>query len=551
MVVGEGGIGFVWIRPVACNDLWSCAFTNATSTGGLNTALSAMGGSSLAYLANCPYTAAMFGNDEILARNTSFGVRIKYTGELMGRNGVVYTFEHPDRDSLDAWTIQEIIDSNFCKQQAVLGKKWDAAVCGSGPVAPINLEYTKDPNQGSTNVWIGIIVTGKPGDTYMVDYANRTEYIGSSASQKTPTRPAGSQFGSAVAAVKDTVLSTGPLKPTDTKSVWDKFTSYVAESVPYLVEGAKAVGGAISSVVTGNPVGALTAANSMMNMFTMTQNTPKLLTHQVQAIKHTPSKQVHRLGAAHSYTPYDPLIRHMFTWYFIATSSITHYSHIPIPKAELFIKPFDLPTVDVPEDQLPLCVCLNSCFICLTQLVLLDPDSTPYSSITTYLLYVQELIDTFFGDDVPPVGIKDKPEQDVKNEGKNNKQPLDPEEKRKIKLAHLWAAIKSIELTDFENFWEMAESLIFTFQERKIHHYNVQVNFSQYTVDLLNKNTKIVNKKNFQYFDCDSDLPKDTYSYDFKSENGTTIFKMSFPLPSILDRVRCLEQESLEERKVH
>lgn len=545
MVVGEGGIGFVWIRPIACNDLWSVAFTNASSTGGLNTALSAMGSSTLAYLANCPYTAAMFGNDEILARNTAFGVRIKYTGELMNRNGVVYTFEHPDRDSLDAWTIQEVIDSNFCKQQAVLGKKWDAAVCGSGPVAPVNLEYTKDPAQGSTNVWIGIIVTGKPGDTYMVDYANRTEYIGSSASQKTPTRPAGSQFGSAVAAVKDTVLSTGPLKPTDTKSVWDKFTSYVSESVPYLVEGAKAVGGAISSVVTGNPVGALTAANSMMNMFTMSQNTPKLLTHQVQATKHTPPKQVKKVGAAHAYTPYDPLIRHMFTWYFIGTSSITHYSHIPIPKAELFIKPFDSLTVDVPEDQLPLCVCLNSCFITLTQMVLLDPDSTPYSSVATYLLAVQELIDTFFADDVPPVGKEPKEESKAieKADGEDDKT------KQKLKEANRHNFAFCLRNEDFKDVFTKVEEQIHDYDTAsgnfKVIGWSLELNVSDISIKALRENKFIQWPKGFMnVLQGDMDQPnRFAILFCITSEQNPSPRNVAFnfPVTRIIESLRDFE----------
>jgi hypothetical protein len=414
MKIGLGGIGFVWMRPIACNDQWSIAFTNAASTGGLNTALSGMGGSSLAYLANCPYTAAMFGNDEILARNTSIGVRIKYTGELMNRNGVCYTFEHPDRDNLDSWTIQEVIDSNFCKQQAVLGKKWDAAVCASGPIAPQNLEYTKDIYQGSSHVWIGIIVTGKPGDSYMVDYANRTEYIGSSASQKTPTRPAGSQFGSAVAATKDQVLATGPLKPTDTKSVWDKFKEYVSESVPMLAEGAKMVGGLASTVVSGNPIGIVTAAGSAVNLMNQLSGrgavkeigfgggNNKLQAHQIQATKHHGTRDVKSLSAAHEFTPYDPLVRDMFNWIMFAIDESAYYSYIPLPKSEKFMKPFDTIFGSLTAEQVAIggyLAQVNESFFLHSN----DPGTFTHAEVLTYLDLVQDLLDAYFSDDVPPL----------------------------------------------------------------------------------------------------------------------------------------------------
>lgn len=412
MVIGTGGIGFVWMRPIACNDQWSIAFTNAGSGGGLNTALSGMTGSSIAYLANCPYTAAMFGNDEILARNTSIGVRIKYTGELMGRNGVCYTFEHPDRDNLDSWTIQEVIDSNFCKQQAVLGKKWDAAVCASGPIAPQNLEFTKDIYQGSSHVWIGIIVTGKPGDSYMVDYANRTEYIGSAASQKTPTRPAGGQFGAAVAAVKDQVLSSGPLKPTDTRNAWDKFKEYISETVPMLTEGVKVAGGIMSTVVTGNPVGIVTAAGSAVNLMNQLtgrgavreiDGTHKLQAHQIQATKHHGTKDVKKLSAAHEFTPYDPLIRDMFNWVMFAIDESAYYSFIPLPKSEKFLRPFDTIFGSLTPEQVAIggyLAQVNEDFFLKSN----DPGTFTHAQVLTYLDKVQDLLDAYFSDEVPPVG---------------------------------------------------------------------------------------------------------------------------------------------------
>lgn len=433
MTVGQGGIGFVWMRPIACNDQWSVAFTNASSTGGLSTAVSAMGVTSIAYLANCPYTAAMFGNDEILARNTSIGVRIKYTGELMSRNGVVYTFEHPDRQNLDSWTIQEIIDSNFAKQQAVLGKKWDAAVCASGPISPQNLEYTADPFQGSSHVWTGIIVTGKPGDTYMVDYANRTEYIGSSASQKTPTRPAGGQFGSVVAAVKDTVLATGPLKPTDTRSAWDKFKDYVSETVPVIADGVKIAGGLMSTAVTGNPAGIFAAAQGAVNManhFSGLENrgavkeigfgSNKLAAHQVQATKHHGVKDVKNVGAAHVFTPFDPLVRDMFDWCMINPEESAYYSFLMKPKSEKFMKPFDLIFASLSAEQIAIGGYLWQVNEVYYQIVC-NPDwpTITHAEVLAYYDLVQDLLDAYFGDDVPPDlskkdrVIKDKEEKPI------------------------------------------------------------------------------------------------------------------------------------------
>jgi hypothetical protein len=401
MTVGLGGIGFVWCRPVVVNDQWSLAFTSAASTGGLNTALSAFTQSQLAYLANCPYTATQFGDDEVLARNTAFGVRIKYTGKLMDRNGVTYTFEHPDRENLDTWTIQQIIDSNFCKQQAVLGKKWDAAVCCSGPVSPTNLEYTKDIYQGSSHVWIGIIVTGEPGDTYMIDYANRTEYLGPIISQKTMSHPAGTQYGSVIAAAKNQVLSTGPLKPSDSGGVWEKFKGFVSENVPMLIEGTKAAAGFVASAITGNPMGALSAMGSVANLLSPSHDVPKLMQHQIQPNSHPKATRLLKdsLTEAHQFTPYDPLVRDYFLWVVTTYDESSGFAYVGIPKSQMFCKPGNYLWDDNSSDQTLLCAAMNLVF--LAYVATLQSTATE-ADIEYWSNRTQDLLDLYFGDDVPP-----------------------------------------------------------------------------------------------------------------------------------------------------
>jgi hypothetical protein len=396
LTVGTGGIGYIWIRPVAVNDQWSVAFSNSVSSPALGSALSSAI-SSIAYLANCPYTSAQFGNEEVSARNTAFGVRIKYTGELMNRNGVVYSFEHPDRLDLSSWTFQEVIDSNFCRQQAVLGKNWDAAVCCSGPVAPSNLEYTSDIYQGTPGVWIGVIITGKPGDTYMVDYANRTEYLGSSISQKTMSHPAGSQYGSVIAAAKDQVLSTGPLRPTDAPSMFDKVKSFIGENLPFIVEGGRALGGLVSSMVTGNPAGAIMAAGAVSNLLSPTHNVPKLLNHQIHSVR---QKEQH-LGTPYVFLPFDPLVQKMFDWRVGKFTDVDNYMFFHgSPKSEMFARPVYPRLWSELGDDEELFAMLRT--VNNLSIAMCNDGEISVATYTEWFDRASELLAAYFNDDVPP-----------------------------------------------------------------------------------------------------------------------------------------------------
>jgi hypothetical protein len=264
MVIGTDGIGFALIKPVAAADLPCVDTTTATSAGTLTTALQSFTNTLQSYQSNNPFTTAAFMDGSVSARFTAYGISVQYDGKLMDRNGVVYCFEEPDNQSLESWTPNEIFSANFAKQYAVTEKKF--TVCHSGPTDPSDLEFrsgTAGTLPRGADYTMGIIVSGVPGDKYIVNAVFRCEYIGNSVSGKTMTHPAGGVFGAVVAAAKDVVLRGGPLKPADAPSMWQTVKNFVSENAPFLANAGMAIGKGIAAIATRNPAIGMSALGDL------------------------------------------------------------------------------------------------------------------------------------------------------------------------------------------------------------------------------------------------------------------------------------------------
>jgi len=264
MVIGQDGIGFALVKPAAAVDLPCVDTTTAASTGTLTTPLQGFSSTLQSYQSNNPFTVSSFMDGAVSSRFTAYGISVQYDGKLMDRNGVVYCFEEPDNQSLEAWTPNEIFSANFSKQYAVTEKKF--TVCHSGPTDPSDLEFrsgTTGTLPRGTDYTMGIIVSGVPGDKYIVNAVLRCEYIGNSVSGKTMTHPAGGVFGAVVAAAKDVVLKSGPLKPADSPSLWETMKKFVAENAPFLANAGMAIGKGIAAIATRNPAIGMSALGDL------------------------------------------------------------------------------------------------------------------------------------------------------------------------------------------------------------------------------------------------------------------------------------------------
>jgi len=264
MVIGTDGIGFALVKPSAASDLACVATTKVNSAGDLTTPLQGFTNTLSSYQSNNPFTTAAFMDGVVSARFTAYGISIQYDGKLMDRNGVVYCFEEPDNQSIESWTPNEIFSANFAKQSAVSEKKF--TVCHSGPTDPSDLEFqsgTAGTLPRGLDYTMGIIVSGLPGDKYIVNAVFRCEYIGNSVSGKTMTHPAGSVFGSVVAAAKDVVLKNGPLKPSDSPSMWDTVKNFVRENAPFLASAGTALAKGAAAIAMRNPALGMSALGDL------------------------------------------------------------------------------------------------------------------------------------------------------------------------------------------------------------------------------------------------------------------------------------------------
>ena len=339
MVIGTDGYGFALIKPGAANNLASISCTSVTSAGGANTALSAFSNTQTYLQSNNPFDSTAFMNGNVSSRFTAYGIKIQYQGKLMDRNGISYIFEEPDNQSIEGWTPAELQSANFTRQSAVTEKQF--AVCHSGPTDPSDLEF----RSGSNGIWprgqaytMGILVVGVPGDKYMVDAAFRCEYLGNTVSGKTMTHPVGPQFGAAAAAHKTQLLETGPLKPSDSPSIFQKFKDFISDNGQFLWNGAQAIGKGVAAVVSRNPALAASALESVGNMFLPAPTAQLRLTDTQRMILHA-NREKHTTSATTYFEWSDPYLFQYYDFKYVArvyTDIGGDYKafHVPLIKPE-------------------------------------------------------------------------------------------------------------------------------------------------------------------------------------------------------------------------
>lgn len=243
--LGTSGFGYITARPGCSNTAQVVTVTQATSVGTSATLFSAF--TNLATIQNnqIPYTAAQI-TAGVGARIVAFGIRIKYIGQLMTRNGLAMGYEDPDHANFATLFSWDTMGANpYVKAHRIGGEEWDTAVCYSGPVAPSDIEFLNSEYPLGLNLFAGIAVSGVAGDNYEFEFYQHTEFIGNIVVNKTSSHADAQAFGKVLESAK-ALTKDKPLQPNDAPSFWNRLKDGFLESLPQLFSAGKAVMGAIS-----------------------------------------------------------------------------------------------------------------------------------------------------------------------------------------------------------------------------------------------------------------------------------------------------------------
>lgn len=279
MQLGTAGIGWVSMTPTGTNDSSLIQYTQATSVISTSALLSATTNIASSLCTQNPYTTAQFNSLGVAIRPVAYGLRAKYVGQLMDRNGVITAFEDPDHQDTRRFSYDTLNSNPYSDIHRVGSEQWDAAVCSSGPVTPEETEFLNTNYPLGLGAPLILVVSGVAGDLYEVEGYIHYELIGTLVANKSKSHAEPTFFGKVVEAAKS-ITDSGPLSPSKAPSLWSQFTSSIREGLPMLVS---TVGNAIAPGV-GTALGLVTRSlagpppNSAFNSANYNNRQPLLLT---------------------------------------------------------------------------------------------------------------------------------------------------------------------------------------------------------------------------------------------------------------------------------
>ncbi len=248
--LGTSGIGFILANPTLANDVNVITRTTSTSVITQSTQFTAATNIVGATFSQLPYNSAALTAKSVQGRVLALGVRIKYIGSLMNRNGLVLSLEDPDHQSTVNQTFDSVSANPYADARRVGDGEWDAAVCWSGPVTPQELEYANVNSYADYSMVMAI--SGAAGDLYEFEVYEHAEFIGTNVPGKTPSHSAAEAFGKMNATLKASTSDNGPIKPEQKASLWEQFTKAMSESLPGIMQVGR---GLYTSLSTESPAG--------------------------------------------------------------------------------------------------------------------------------------------------------------------------------------------------------------------------------------------------------------------------------------------------------
>lgn len=197
VTIGTAGYGFVAICPSLGNDVVCMLSSNASFTGtAIETNSTLVTGVDASACANLPWSQAELfasgGSEEVSGRIVSVGLRAQYNGTVLDRGGAMYALVHPDRSNMDGfgidafgnYTQSTIKATDQSKRYLVMSAQHPRERAWSYENANSNYEvfpFGGGWDYSAAAVYpctAGILFTGKPGNTFLIEYVIHCEYVG-------------------------------------------------------------------------------------------------------------------------------------------------------------------------------------------------------------------------------------------------------------------------------------------------------------------------------------------------------------------------------------
>jgi len=247
--LGASGVGFIGLAPSPWNNLTSINHTTATSVGTVNTLFTDFTnlGAGIIAFAQLPFNDADRAAKTVQARVVASGIRIRYSGTELNRQGLYVACEAQDLDDLASTQSFTSLRSQLQAQSKRPSGDgdWDQTVCYSGPVSPQCLEFTGiqyplnnifgETAQAARPMVIGC--TGGNGDVIEYEAVIHVEYVGSKCNGKTPSHSDTNSYGKVAASVKS-VAAVGPVQPAKFGAAWGMFTNMLSDAADQIISQA-------------------------------------------------------------------------------------------------------------------------------------------------------------------------------------------------------------------------------------------------------------------------------------------------------------------------
>lgn len=199
LAIGTGGVGFIAVDPNVSNNEASIWYSTPTFAG--TTIPNAAVGSgppvgvSEAALNSGGYSSAQLGNgvSSVMGRLVSVSVAVQDVSPQLNRGGVIYGLTQPEHEGIDGYSVSQLAAYQESYVQPNDGRKHWIAAYGIDPnelaypnTLSIGTEYTSPFSRkcdqyyaaGTTRPIMGFLLSGLPGNTYMVEIVQHVEYIG-------------------------------------------------------------------------------------------------------------------------------------------------------------------------------------------------------------------------------------------------------------------------------------------------------------------------------------------------------------------------------------
>jgi len=238
--LGTTGNGFIVLRPLIVNDQAALLFTGSASVGDAGTALTSFTNLATDSFSKLPFTTAqVVTNAEAAGRVVSACLRVRYAGTESSRAGIISSCEHPDHNSLQILSSNEINQFESSYRERPSGDGQWSQVNWSGPCQPQEVEYLSTANvsnllASSTSVLSICINGGAASAAYEYEAWINVEYIGRITQGRTTNKCDEQGYGNVLECVK-TVAGTKALNPDAAQSVLNRFGTAVVQNMPQIM----------------------------------------------------------------------------------------------------------------------------------------------------------------------------------------------------------------------------------------------------------------------------------------------------------------------------